>query len=106
ADKLRANLKAANRPQPKSGYAAHHIVHSFHSYFNAQQSREILGKYGVDINDAANGVWVTGSQNSSFNAHKYMDKVYNELNQATSKQEVIDTLTSIARRIDQNAFYP
>jgi hypothetical protein len=104
ANILRGNLNAANRPQPVKGMAAHHIVHSTHSYPAAQQSRAILAQHGVDINEAVNGVWVSVSQNSRYNSHNYMDSVLKELRAATSKSDVLDILQDIRMRIGGNAF--
>jgi hypothetical protein len=99
ADRLRVNLNAAGRPQPGKGMAAHHIVHSTYSYAAAQQSRAILGRFGVDINDAVNGVWVTVSQNSKFNSYRYMDTVFSELRSASSRADALDILEDIRMRI-------
>jgi len=103
--KLRTNMIGANMT-PKPGEAAHHIVHSTFDNPFARASREILGKFGIDINNANNGVFVSASQNSKFNAAPYMEKVYNLLKGSTSQQQVIQNLNSMRDQIISGTFYP
>jgi RHS repeat-associated protein len=60
------NMEADNRPKV-DGYAAHHIVAGQRSYF--QDTRDILMANRIDINDAANGVWLNYKVNAGKDYH-------------------------------------
>lgn len=67
ADILRANMGVGKTP----GIQAHHIVPSTHS--EAQKAREILESWGIDINQADNGVLLPkGIHDGLANDHTYL----------------------------------
>lgn len=75
--------------------AAHHIVAG--SSPKANEARAILQKCGVDINDAANGVFLptqkgvfNSSYHPSLHTNAYYDKVNKLLSEATCKEDVLD----------------
>ena len=109
---LRSNLLAVMDPklariiEAFGGAVAHHVVEGRDPA--AERSRKILEKFGIDINDAANGIFLPdGSEESIFKgpAHKtshtkeYSEYVYNELMDCKSREEVIAKLTSIKHAI-------
>lgn len=103
AAKLRANMEGLLGKKLNPGDHAHHIVPSTHTYKSAEEARKILKKYGIDINDAKNGVALTGELHSGLHTYKYMDKVLNFLNEADATNdinEIIDTLKTIGKRIE------
>ena len=109
---LRENLFAVMDPQMREcieafgGVAAHHVVEGNDPA--AVKSRKLLEKYGIDINDAANGIFLpTDSNRSIFKGavHKthhtkeYSEYVYNELKDCKSREEVIKKLTEIKHHL-------
>jgi hypothetical protein len=53
---LGAALEKIGEPKPGDNYEAHHIIPWNHP--DAEPARSILEEVGIDINDAANGVWL------------------------------------------------
>ncbi|MCM3133648.1 S8 family serine peptidase [Paenibacillus polysaccharolyticus] len=69
-------LAGVAKPEAK-GWAAHHLVPVTETYQSAKNLREKMEKYKIDLNSAANGVWLpTGSQipNGSKTAQILVDK--------------------------------
>ncbi|NJN23306.1 MAG: hypothetical protein HC810_01420 [Acaryochloridaceae cyanobacterium RL_2_7] len=68
---LAKQLGQAGKPVPKGlikpgdGYAAHHIVQGGSNATDAKLARQLLTEYQIDINDAANGVWLPKDGNVS-----------------------------------------
>lgn len=109
---LRKNMLAVMDPklariiEAFGGVAAHHVVEGTDP--DAEESRKILEKFGIDINDAANGIFLPdGSSGSIFKgaAHmtshtkEYSEYVHNELKDCKSREEVIAKLISIKHAI-------
>lgn len=68
-------------------------------------------KYGVDINDAANGVFLPiakdvadAAYHPALHTNMYYDEVNELLKEAISKQDVIDILTYIAKSLQDGTF--
>ena len=68
-------------------------------------------KFGVDINDAVNGVFLPTVKNASEAAYHpslhtkaYYEKVTELLSSAQLKEDVIDILTDIAERLQKGIF--
>jgi hypothetical protein len=96
---LRRNLERAGVEAPP-GYEAHHIVPSTRNYESAVEAREILERFGIDINDAANGIFLPKSvHNGLANDYRYMDAVLEDLKRATSKEDAIKILQKIGQRL-------
>lgn len=95
-----------------AGEAAHHIVAG--AAQEASAARSILQKFGVGINDAANGVFLPGNlaaQNaagaavhSTVHASAYYQAVNEALAGATTKQEVLDILSGIRQALLSGGF--
>lgn len=92
--------------------AAHHLIPAKDKA--AQAARDILEKYGIDINDAVNGVYLPNSKNNNAiqgiehngrHPQSYAEKVNDLIKKADTKggkQEVIKTLNDIKNKL-QNA---
>ena len=104
AEILRRNMANQGSYPSDTKTSAHHIVHSTHSYSSAQKAREILWSYGIDINAAENGIFVTRSVNSQLNSYSYMDRVLQALEAANSRDDAIAILRNLASEINLN--YP
>jgi hypothetical protein len=76
---LRKELNAAGIPNPGYATRAHHIVEATDMSQAAQESRKILGKLGIDLNSAANGVLlpfergVVGAGNAAVHRGRHMN---------------------------------
>ena len=88
--------------------AAHHIVAG--KAPNAEAARKILLEYGVDINDAENGVFLltikgeAGAYHPCLHTDGYYRRVTEALNIATIKADVIDILADIAEPLSKGIF--
>ena len=108
--KLAANMEAVGRERPRDyKTAAHHIVAGYSK--KAEEARAILKKFGVSINDEANGVFLPtqkGLSNSAYHpslhTKKYYDKVNEILGYAQTRDEVIAFLREIAEELLDNSF--
>jgi hypothetical protein len=92
--------------------AAHHLIPATDKA--SQKARDILEKYGIDINNAVNGVYLPNSKNNNGiqgiehngrHPQSYAKKVNELIEKADTqggKQEVIKTLTDIKNKL-QNA---
>jgi hypothetical protein len=106
ADRLRAALETKLERKLTSSEAVHHIVPSTHR--EAEAARELLDRFGIDINSADNGVVLTQSQHVGHGLHTYpaIRAVYNRLRQASlngQRAEIIKALQRIAREIQNGA---
>ena len=96
---LRENMKDAGI-EASSGYEAHHIVPSTSQNDAARQARDILEQWGIDINNADNGIFLPKSiHNGLANDHKYMNAVLEDLQQATSRDDTIRILQDIGQQL-------
>ena len=108
---LRKNLIEAGVEVPDYPNAAYHIVAGNSS--KAAEARAILQKYGIDINDAANGTFLPTVRDAagevyhpSLHTNAYYDEVNSLLAEATSKEEVIEILGYIAESLQNGTFMP
>ena len=106
---LRRNLIAAGVEVPNYPNAAHHIVAG--NSAKAAEARAILQKYGVDINDAANGTFLPtvkdvtdGAYHPSLHTDSYYRRVTELLSSAKSKEDVLDILNDIAEQLQNGTF--
>ena len=106
---LRQNLIDAGVEVPGYPNAAHHIVAG--SSPKAAEARAILQKYGVDINDAANGTFLPtvkdvaeGAYHPSLHTNAYYDKINKLLSEATCKEDVLDILEFIGDELSSGTF--
>jgi A nuclease family of the HNH/ENDO VII superfamily with conserved AHH len=85
------------------GHAAHHIVAK--KADGAKRARAVLDKFGIDLDDAANGVFLptsasrgttAGSANhSTLHTSTYYRAVNQALDRATTHAEVLEALSAI-----------
>jgi RHS repeat-associated protein len=100
AEKLAANMEACGSSRPNSRYRAHHIVMSNSTDPLMDAVRKKMQGFGIDINDAANGIWLpetVGDRRSgdTMTAHKgegvhekaYKKHVHDTLNGATDEAD-------------------
>ncbi|HWK05711.1 MAG TPA: AHH domain-containing protein [Puia sp.] len=103
SDVLGRNLERAGsvRPVARRSYAAHHIVEGTDR--RAANARQILQREGIDINDAANGVFLDASYHQSLHTDAYRDKVFERINGA-APGKVKDELRKIATELQNGKF--
>ncbi|HZI09231.1 MAG TPA: AHH domain-containing protein, partial [Myxococcus sp.] len=109
--RLAANMEAAGVKRPP-GTDAHHIVAA--NAEAASTARGVLRRFRVDIDDAANGVFLPsnsnvattapGSIHSTIHTKKYYDTVNDDLIGATSRQEVLNILALVRQRLLQGTY--
>ncbi|MFN3394909.1 MAG: AHH domain-containing protein, partial [Candidatus Thermochlorobacter sp.] len=100
ARKLERNIERATGQTKPAGYETHHIVPSGSNYDSAREARDVLKNFGIDINDAGNGVFLPREiHNGLANDHRYMEAVLKDLKKATSKDEVIEILQRIGQQL-------
>jgi ABC-type transporter Mla subunit MlaD len=95
-------LEAAGHVRPP-GSAAHHIVAG--NAEKAAPARAVLDRFGIDINEAANGVFLPASRtapnaagsavHSTLHADEYYQMVNEALSQATTRQEALQVLDAL-----------
>lgn len=111
--KLGRNLENANLGErsvrPTHKHASHHIVAGYSR--KAADTRKILKKFGVGINDAINGVFLPTTKGVSpacyhpkLHTNAYYNTVHSMLKQASSKSEVISILNKIADMLLKGTF--
>lgn len=108
---LGSNLQAAGVVRPTST-AAHHIVAG--SSPKASQARAVLQRFGIDINDAGNGVFLPGNRTApnpsgaAVHSTTHTDAYYAEVNQllgqATTRSEALDALNYIRTELLSGGF--
>ena len=91
---------------------AHHIVAG--SAKIAQPARDILAKFNISINDAANGVFLSANSNSvnnlggnihsTLHTTNYYETVNSMLSACSTKQEVLETLNIIKTMLQNGEF--
>ncbi|MFO0228680.1 AHH domain-containing protein, partial [Gemmatimonas sp.] len=80
-------LEAAGYARPP-GAAAHQIVAS--GAKRAAPARAVLERFGIGINDAANGAFLRSGVHARIHTNAYYDAVNSALSQATTRQEVLE----------------
>jgi len=105
AEQLRRAMLNAGKEIPP-GWHVHHIVPSTDSNDYAKQAREILEKWGVDINDAVNGVALPPNVHTRIHTRAYQKALFMHLAKAKSRKEVINILKDIGQTLQQTGSYP
>lgn len=107
--KLRESLVAAGKQVPDYDNAAHHIVAGTSQ--NAVEARKVLENCGIDINDAANGVFLPtvkdvtdAAYHPSLHTDAYYRKVSEMLKGVTQKEDALDILADIADQLTNGTF--
>jgi hypothetical protein len=106
SERLAQNLEEAGHVRPPDT-AAHHLVAGERRL--AGPAREVLRRFGININAAENGVFLprnVGAANpqghavhSTLHTNRYYTEVNRLLGQATNRQEAIDVLNFIRSRL-------
>ena len=112
SNKLQKNMEKVGRYKPANySTATHHIVAGASNNEDAVASREILKKFGIGVNNEANGVYLStqkGVANSAYHPSlhtgDYHEKVYDLLSKADSREEVIEILRDIAEQLHEGIF--
>ena len=112
---LRKNMLDAGDVKPNYNCDAHHIVPSGDGrYAKATMCKDILTKFGIDINSASNGVFLpsqpgiqtAATYHGALHTASYYDKVYAVLSQANSADEVVGALGYIKTALLNGTFMP
>jgi antitoxin component of RelBE/YafQ-DinJ toxin-antitoxin module len=103
---LTAALEKAGHIKPP-GAAVHHIV--ARTAKKAREAREVLQKYGIDMDDAVNGVFLPAARKSpnpasaSVHSTLHTDKYYKAVNEllleANTRAEVVERLAEIRAQL-------
>ena len=88
-----ANNLIKNGIERGENQAAHHIVAGGSKY--AKDTRKILAKFNISVNDAANGVFLDKSKHVGLHTKEYYQKVHRLLKDLNTKEEVVDILKYI-----------
>ena len=100
---LRKNMENAGEPRQSPDEDGHHIVPWRH--WRAQPARDVLEKYGIDIDAAENGAWVQRTYHWTLNnSSRYMDAVNRRLQGAGSKGEALQILREMKDLLSQGKF--
>jgi RHS repeat-associated protein len=94
-------LEAAGHSRPV-GAAAHHIVAG--NAAAAAPGRAVLEKFGIGLNDAANGVFLNPNVHNHIHTNAYYNAVNQALRQATTREEALQSLDAIRRAIVTGQF--
>ena len=93
SQKLGRNLLKAGFERGEN-QAAHHIVAGGSKF--AKDTRKILAKFDIDINDAANGVFLDKSKHVGLHTKEYYEKVHALLEKAETKEDALNILKAIS----------
>jgi uncharacterized protein RhaS with RHS repeats len=93
---LRRSLEAAGEIAARGDHA-HHIVASADR--RAAPARAILEKFGIDVNSAANGVFMNGGAHQAMHTDEYYRGLNSRLSQAGSRDEALEILGDIKREL-------
>ena len=105
--KLARNMVKAGIDRPAST-AAHHIVPAtLEKFTSAAKAREILSKFGISVENAANGVYlpskfddaVKAAYHGSIHSRRYCEELYARLRTARSKEEALLALNQIRKEL-------
>jgi hypothetical protein len=109
---LGQNLEAVGRPRPAEGYEPHHILPS-EKWAELDDLRRQFGAWNIDLNDAANGVWLPGSQSAHDSVGSYHTRLHNSdyrraIDEAfegvTSREAALAVLRDIRLQLEAGTF--
>jgi hypothetical protein len=87
---------------PEYKNAAHHIVAG--NAAKAEEARRILTKFGIDINDVANGAFLEAGYHSELHTNKYYEEVNRRLRGINSKEKTLEVLEQISEELIDGSF--
>ena len=70
----------------------------------AKDTRKILAKFNISVNDAVNGVFLDKSMHVGLHTKEYYKKIQMELQNLKTREQVIDKLADIAKRLEEECF--
>ncbi len=79
------------------GSHAHHIVASGSKF--AEPARAALQRFGIGIDDAANGVFLPAEIHNKIHTGAYYDMVNSALSQVTSREQALGVLSMLRKQI-------
>jgi hypothetical protein len=109
---LGQNLETAGRPRPAEGYEPHHIVPS-EKWAELDDLRRQFGAWNIDLNDAANGVWLPGSQSAHDSVGSYHTRLHNSdyrravekaFEGVASREEALEVLDRVRGHLEAGTF--
>jgi A nuclease family of the HNH/ENDO VII superfamily with conserved AHH len=80
----------------------HHIVPR--EAKRVDPARKILDRFGIDLDDPANGIFLPKARHDRLHGNRYYDAINRELANATTKSEAEQILQSIAQRLEEGTF--
>jgi len=90
-------------PKRLDGYQAHHIVPAGSKREAAVEAWQILEEFGIDINNAGNGVMIPGKVNGKLNNPDYEKAILRALqsakNNGSAKEDILYLLQDIGNQI-------
>ena len=108
AKNMECKTDAHYQAKPEDGCTEpHHIVpYADGRFASAIQARAILAEVGIDLNSAANGVWVECGRHRRMHNGRYYDAVLAEFTRVTpwNRDTVIDALERIREGILKRTF--
>jgi hypothetical protein len=105
------NLEAVGKVRPDNS-AAHHIVAGGENYINAKEARKLIEEANIDINEAANGVFLPKSSkyviddalpHANIHTNTYYDNLYDRLKNVP-KENRRNELQKIAEELLNGSF--
>jgi RHS repeat-associated protein len=96
---LAPSSRGLGRALESAGYvrapesAAHHIVAI--NAARAAPARAVLEKFGISLDDPANGIFLPAKVHNRIHTHAYFDKVNNALSQANTRGEAMEVLEAL-----------
>ena len=94
-------LETAGRVR-QTGDDAHHVVAG--RARAAAPARAILARWGIDLNDPANGVFLPGARHAGVHTAEYYEAINKALAGAGTKAEAEQILQSIGQRLQSGTF--
>lgn len=94
-------------------FGFNYLTNMLNDYRNTvtKELTQYAQKYGVDINDAANGIFLPtvkdvaeGAYHPSLHTNAYYDKINKLLSEATCKEDVLDILKFIGDELSSGTF--
>jgi hypothetical protein len=98
---LNRNMKAAGVVKPP-GYVAHHIVPVLAKI--SEKAREVLQKFGIDVNGPANGVFLPRDYHNRLHTPTYYRTVNRFMEKAKTRDEALESLELLRKALESGVF--
>src|SRR5262245_21561980 len=100
---LEQNMTTKFGPKP-IGTETHHVVPF--SDRRAEPARKIMSKYGVSLEDADNGAWLSREYHDTLSRNSYFTWLNEKLSHARSESDVREALRSIVDDLKTGRTFP